>query len=508
MFVCEVDMAHPRYDGTASAHVSTLGGRYDYSFDCHDRLVGAAYTAGSDAPDGEDFSAEYAYSETGAPLSVRRRGVISAGAAEEFGEMDRLSYSWDGALLESVSCEALGEDFYGRTGHRLSAAGGDAAFGWNSAGLLVSDSSRGIRSARHNWLGQPLEVEFADGSRVAYAYTCGGELLSVGRIPAGGGAAERTYCGAFVFEGDSLAMVNFGGGYFDGHGNPHYRHSDWQGSVTMVTDESHSLVQHTGYYPYGEPWREPSGQPYLYGAKERQRDGGLNEYDYSARRLNSALALWTAPDPLALSYCHVSPYAYCASNPIKYTDPTGNWNVEVNASSDRGKHPYALFSAYSDDGNLVFRTIVKVQGVHRERAMGKGDTPTGNYKIIKWIKPKEAILSEESFGPNHVLLLNYESGEGYPKRSSIMVHGGRSQEGNLTSTWGCIRMADEDISTFREITSGLKRDDGSNEQPESLTVADDLQSPVDYSQKEAIMFSQQFLALMNELISIIVHKIL
>ena len=350
--------AHPRYDGTASAHVSTLGGRYDYSFDCHDRLVGAAYTAGSDAPDGEDFSAEYAYSETGAPLSVRRRGVISAGAAEEFGEMDRLSYSWDGALLESVSCEALGEDFYGRTGHRLSAAGGDAAFGWNSAGLLVSDSSRGIRSARHNWLGQPLEVEFADGSRVAYAYTCGGELLSVGRIPAGGGAAERTYCGAFVFEGDSLAMVNFGGGYFDGHGNPYYCHSDWQGSVTMVTDESHSLVQHTGYYPYGEPWREPSGQPYLYGAKERQRDGGLNEYDHSARRLNSALALWTAPDPLALSYAGTSPYAYCASNPIKYTDPSGKNCVVLVVDSNPIGHMAMLiqneegkYQYYSVNGN-------------------------------------------------------------------------------------------------------------------------------------------------------------
>ena len=51
---------------------------------------------------------------------------------------------------------------------------------------------------------------------------------------------------------------------------------------TMGTDASGTLEQHTGYYPYGEPWREPTGQPYLYGGKERMRDGALNDYDFTA----------------------------------------------------------------------------------------------------------------------------------------------------------------------------------------------------------------------------------
>ena len=38
-----------------------------------------------------------------------------------------------------------------------------------------------------------------------------------------------------------------------------------------------------------EPWREPSGQPWLYSGKQRMRDNGLNEYDFSARRLNFTL---------------------------------------------------------------------------------------------------------------------------------------------------------------------------------------------------------------------------
>ena len=62
-----VVMNEPRYDGTASA----LGGRYDYTFDCHDRLVRADYQETDDRPraNPEDFSTEYTYNEVGAPLS-------------------------------------------------------------------------------------------------------------------------------------------------------------------------------------------------------------------------------------------------------------------------------------------------------------------------------------------------------------------------------------------------------------------------------------------------------
>ena len=37
----------------------------------------------------------------------------------------------------------------------------------------------------------------------------------------------------------------------------------------------------------------------------------------------SALATWLSPDPLMDKYPHISPYAYCDWNPVKYTDPDG-----------------------------------------------------------------------------------------------------------------------------------------------------------------------------------------
>ena len=133
----------------------------------------------------------------------------------------------------------------------------------------------------------------------------------------------RDYCGDFIFVDNALSMVNFPGGYFDSDGKPNYRHTDWQGNVTIVTNSEGKIAQHTGYYPYGEPWSEPTGQPYLYGGKERLREGALNEYDFGARRYNSALALWTTPDPMARDYSPYCPYIHCGSNPIRFKELDG-----------------------------------------------------------------------------------------------------------------------------------------------------------------------------------------
>ena len=50
---------------------------------------------------------------------------------------------------------------------------------------------------------------------------------------------------------------------------------------------------------------------------------GLNTYDYGARQYNSLLGRWDRMDPLCEKYYSVSPYAYCANNPIMLVDEGG-----------------------------------------------------------------------------------------------------------------------------------------------------------------------------------------
>ncbi|GAB6013520.1 RHS repeat-associated core domain-containing protein, partial [Viscerimonas tarda] len=49
---------------------------------------------------------------------------------------------------------------------------------------------------------------------------------------------------------------------------------------------------------------------------------GLGLYDFEARQLDG-YGGFTSMDPLAEKYYSISPYAYCANNPLKYVDPDG-----------------------------------------------------------------------------------------------------------------------------------------------------------------------------------------
>ena len=48
-----------------------------------------------------------------------------------------------------------------------------------------------------------------------------------------------------------------------------------------------------------------------------------NLYTSSARHYNSALSIWLSVDPMADKYPGLSPYTYCANNPVRLVDPDG-----------------------------------------------------------------------------------------------------------------------------------------------------------------------------------------
>lgn len=68
-------------------------------------------------------------------------------------------------------------------------------------------------------------------------------------------------------------------------------------------------------------------------------------YDYVARGMYPAIMRFMTPDPLVEKYYSISPYAYCANNPIKFIDPTGlayqssdpnQWNDLINHLTNGG----------------------------------------------------------------------------------------------------------------------------------------------------------------------------
>ena len=78
-----------------------------------------------------------------------------------------------------------------------------------------------------------------------------------------------------------------------------------------------------GYATFADAGKGASVQPYKFGGKELDAMYGLNIYDFHARTQTPDLARFTRPDPLAEKTPHLSPYLFCANDPINNIDPTG-----------------------------------------------------------------------------------------------------------------------------------------------------------------------------------------
>ena len=136
-------------------------------------------------------------------------------------------------------------------------------------------------------------------------------------------------------------------------------HSDHQGSVVMVTDSAGQIEQHNSYYPYGEPHRAPEGQPMLYAGKERLAPTA--EYDYGARRHFPPALLWYTPDEMAHKFTHLSPYTFCAANPVRNIDPDGKEIIGVQ-KSDAENMVDDFHEIFQDDIFADFRTLIVQSG--------------------------------------------------------------------------------------------------------------------------------------------------
>jgi RHS repeat-associated protein len=114
------------------------------------------------------------------------------------------------------------------------------------------------------------------------------------------------------------------------------------------------VVQANNYYPSGVtmaelPRRSDQGvQPYKFGGKELDRSYGLDFYDFEARAYNPVLMRFTGFDPLASKYPGISPYAYCANNPVNAIDPDGR-DVKIYYQDENQKWRSWTFNGKNQD---------------------------------------------------------------------------------------------------------------------------------------------------------------
>ena len=119
-----------------------------------------------------------------------------------------------------------------------------------------------------------------------------------------------------------------------------YYHSDHLGGAAWITDGTGQPVQHLQYYPFGEPFvnQRATGstysERYTFTGKERDSETGYS--DFGARYMDHALLTsFMSVDPLTDKYPNISPYAYCAWNPVKLVDPDGKIVKTIDKATQR-----------------------------------------------------------------------------------------------------------------------------------------------------------------------------
>ena len=108
-----------------------------------------------------------------------------------------------------------------------------------------------------------------------------------------------------------------------------------------------TVMQVNHYYPYGGLMTDPrhtisspaaSDSRYRFSSKELSEESG--EYDFGARFLDPVPGRFITLDPLAEKYYNLSPYAYCAGNPISFVDPDGRKVFFAPGSSNEFKQRF------------------------------------------------------------------------------------------------------------------------------------------------------------------------
>ena len=105
----------------------------------------------------------------------------------------------------------------------------------------------------------------------------------------------------------------------------YWYHPDHLGSSSWITFSDGKAVEHLHYMPWGEDFvRQRStdwNAMYTFSAKEKDTETGYSYF--GSRYYNSDLSIWLSVDPMSDKYPSLSPYVYCANNPVKLVDPNG-----------------------------------------------------------------------------------------------------------------------------------------------------------------------------------------
>ena len=308
-------------------------------------------TSYADAGYGAAPTTFFEYDKHGNIIYIDRSGVT---AEDSYDSCDELTITHSGNQVQSVvDATDCSETYYSYDFRNLTGVGTSASYEYDLNGAVTKDPYKGA-TIINNSLNLPQQItvnnNLASGS-ITYVYLATGEKImasssvslrrSLNPAEIAGGVStmastdrdEATfYFGNIIYkttpEGEPyLDKILIDNGYIK-DGEYYFYIKDHLGNNRATAFSTGSVKGMDDYFPYGMPvidskWGK-NPQAYRFGGKELERLMGLNLYDFQARWHDPALGRFMSVDPLCEKYYSISPYAYCANNPINAIDLRGD----------------------------------------------------------------------------------------------------------------------------------------------------------------------------------------
>lgn len=424
------------YNGNISAMKWKSAGEtemrgYTFEYNNLNRLLNANYGEGDNlqAAIGR-FNEELTYDKMGNIMFLKRYGVSSKYNNNFlYNLINDLEYSYSGNQLKTVDDHAEEEEsvvFEGVADFK-DRSNASKQYSYDANGNMTKDLNKGIDTIRYNLLNLPQEIVFANGDRSLYKYNATGtkyQVIHYTHIDTelnpvqGNGEAQYKiltydYDGSYVYRDHYFNMLMTPGGYvhfneFTGeicfYAKDHLGNNRATYYVTPITELGVLVKDINNYYPFGMEFNEKPvvfnvgfnpELDFTYNGKESQTMHGLNMMDYGARFIDMANPGWIGVDPLAEKYYSISPYAYCAGNPVNRIDPDGKQIFGLNI-------PFSPLLGVSDpillsNKPVATETMARVGRATTETVSKTSEATSSGSKVPKLeVKGLEKSLNESN----------------------------------------------------------------------------------------------------------------
>ncbi|MBR6068216.1 MAG: RHS repeat-associated core domain-containing protein [Bacteroidales bacterium] len=342
--------------------------------------------------------------------------------AHYFNEENRLAAKsdWPGLLpLNTTISSSLASYLYSADGERVWKFAGTATMTYSNGQLVNSDLEMDktfYPTPQTTFTKQKFYKHYYIGSERICTQT--GKFTQTGNGPHSVGfihGSSRSFIVGFndmIFH--SLDSVGYPGNFsIDSNFNSittatnlrtkkYFYHYNHQGSVALVTYQNGTLQQHLQYLPYGgifvDQRTSSYASPYTFSAKEKDAESGYTYF--GARYYSDNMMMWLSVDPMSDKYPSMSPYMYCAGNPIKYFDPDGKEIWIINREGNKVQYTPNMSTEGFD--NYTVETINALNKLSETKTMGVYINGFANTKVqqISIIENKGQTIADTKVNKN------------------------------------------------------------------------------------------------------------